>query len=235
MQNPNQLEDMIGTLLQVDDQAWGAYAFSRDVLKRRIRPEQIAKMTDEAICCGKNYAKRMIAHYGCKDVRLLAEKMKIKVQFEPSSITGNRILFACYTPPDHIAIMDEPIRRAALLVSQEAPGLVELFRQDDIMNTILGHEIFHAVEDRYESEMYTRTEKIVLWHFLGLKNCSKVRALSEIAAMSFTRELNRLDYSPFILDFLLYFSYDSSGAESIYRDVLGVGSGRCREAVEDHE
>lgn len=88
-------------------------------------------------------------------------------------------MFACYTPPDHIVIMNEPIRKAALSVSQVAPGLVELFRQDDIMNTILGHEIFHTVEERFESEI--------------------------------------------------------SGAESIYRDVLGVGSGRCREAVEDHE
>ncbi|WP_059053868.1 hypothetical protein [Paenibacillus senegalimassiliensis] len=235
MRNPNELEDMIGTLLPMDDQTWGAYAFSRDVLKRRIRPEQMTEMTDEAIHCGKDYAQRMITEYGCRDARLLAERMELTVQFEPTSITGKRILFACYTPPDHIVIMDEPISKAALLVSQEAPGLVELFRQDDIMNTILGHEIFHAVEERFESEIYTRTRKIELWHFLGVKNYSRVRALSEIAAMAFTRELNRLDYSPFILDFLLYVSYDSSGAESIYRDVLGVGSGRCREAVEDHE
>lgn len=235
MRNPNQLKDMIETLLQVDDQAWGGYAFSRDVLKRRIHPEQMIEMTDEAMRCGKDYAQRMVAQYGCMDVRVLADRMKMKVQFEPSSITGHRILFACYTPPDHIVIMNEPISRAALLVAQEAPSLVELFRQDDIMNTILGHEIFHAVEERFESEIYTRTQKIELWRLLGWRSYSKVRVLSEIAAMAFTRELNRLDYSPFILDFLLYISYDSSGAESIYRDVLGVGSGRCREAVEDHE
>ena len=235
MRNPDQLEEMIGALLEVDDQAWGVYAFSRDVLKRRVPPEQMTEMTDEAIRCGKDYARRMIAEYGCRDAHMLAERMKLKVQFESTSITGNRILFACYTPPDHIVIMDEPIRRAALLVSQEALSLVELFRQDDIMNTILGHEIFHAVEERFEAEIYTRTKKIELWHLLGLRSYSKVRALSEIAAMAFTRELNRLDYSPFILDFLLYFGYDTSGAESIYRDVLGVGSGRCREAVEDHE
>ncbi|WP_018750734.1 hypothetical protein [Paenibacillus sanguinis] len=235
MRDINQLEDMLGILLQLDDQTWGTYAFSRDVLKRRIPPEQMIEMTEEAIRCGKDYAQRIITDYGCRDVRLLAEKMKIRVQLESSSITGNRILFACYTPPNHIVIMDEPLRRAASLVSRKAASLVELFRQDDIMNTILGHEIFHAVEERLESDIYTRTKKIELWNFLGWKNYSRVRALSEIAAMSFTRELNRLDYSPFILDFLLYFSYDSSDAERIYRDVLGVGSGRCREAVEDHE
>ncbi|MEF2967563.1 hypothetical protein V3851_17180 [Paenibacillus sp. M1] len=234
MREPNQLEDKIGALLGVDDDTWGEYAFSRDLLNRRIRREQKAEMTAKAMLCGKQVARQMIDEYGCTDVHLLAEKLKLRIEFKEAFMTGNRILFACYTPPDNIVVMAEPVRKAARLVSREAPCLVELFRQDDIMNTILGHEIFHAVEERLEPEIYTRTEKILLWNFLRFKNYSTIRALSEIAAMAFTRELNGLNYSPFILDFLLYFSYDSSAAENIYRNVLGLGSGRCRETVEDH-
>lgn len=235
MREPNRLEDKLGTLLRVDDDTWGAYALSRDPLSRRIRPRQTAELTSKAALCGKQYARRMIEEYGCTDVRRLAEKLKLKIELKEVSMTGKRILFACYTPPDNIVMMTEPARRAAQRVSEEAAGLVDLFRQDDIMNTILGHEIFHAVEDRFATEIYTRTEKIRLWHFLGFKNYSTIRALSEIGAMAFTRELNGLNHSPFVLDYLLYWSYDSSGAESIYRDVLGVSSGRCREAVEDDE
>ncbi len=69
---------------------------------------------------------------------------------------------------------------------------------------------------------------------MGFKNYSTIRTLGEIGAMAFTKELNGLKYSPFILDILLYFSYDSSGAGKIYRDVLGVNLGRCRETVEDY-
>ncbi|MED4955503.1 hypothetical protein ABEO75_17330 [Paenibacillus macerans] len=235
MGEPNKLEEQIGALLRVDDETWGRYAFSRDLLNQRIRPQQKAELIAGALSCGKQYARRISEEYGCTDVRLLAERLKLRIEFQDASMTGKRILFACYTQPDKVTIMAEPVRKAARLVSGEAPGLVDLFRQDDIMNTILGHEIFHVVEERFEPEIYTRTEKVVLWNLLGLKHRSTIRALSEIGAMAFTRELNRLNYSPFILDFLLYFSYDSSGAETIYRDVLGVGSGRCRETVEDNK
>lgn len=94
------------------------------------------------------------------------------------------------------------------------------------MNTILGHEIYHFVEDRFAQEIYTRTERILLWKLLGLKNYSTIRTLSEVGAMAFTQELNRLRYSPFILDVLLYYAYDSASAETITRDVLGVSSGK---------
>lgn len=229
------LGDMIRHLLRVDDKTWGLYAFSRDILNRRIESDQKSEMIAKAITCGQDCAQRIIHAYGSTDVRLIAEKLDLKIQIQDASMTGQRILFACYTPPDTIKIMEEPVRRAARLVSEEDSDMVELFRQDDIMNTILGHEIFHAVEERFESEIYTRTEQIVLWGFLGYKHYSTIRALSEIGAMAFTRELNGLSYSPFMLDILLYYSYDSSGAEKIYRDVLGVGSGRCRETVENYE
>ncbi|MCM3699487.1 hypothetical protein [Paenibacillus macerans] len=235
MREQSKLGDMLGALLRVDDETWGRYALSRDILNQRIQPEQKAEMIAGAVSCGRQYARRISEQYGCRDVRLLAERLKLRIEFQEVSMTGKRILFACYTPPDKIIMMAEPVRKAARLVSGEAAGLVDLFRQDDIMNTILGHEIFHVVEDRFEPEIYTRTEKIILWNLLGLKHRSTIRALSEIGAMAFTRELNKLNYSPFILDFLLYFSYDSSGAEEIYRDVLGVGSGRCRETVEDYK
>ncbi|MBW4083038.1 hypothetical protein [Paenibacillus sp. S150] len=234
MQGPIKLGEMMNNLLQADDEAWGLYAFSRDILNRRILPERKAEMIAKAIACGKEYAQRIIREHGSDDARIIAQKLKLKLEFQDAPMTGPRVLFACYTPPDKIGIMEEPMRRAAELVRGEDPAIVELFQQAGIMNIILGHEIFHFVEDRIEQEIYTRTEKILLWNVLGYRNYSTIRTLSEIGAMAFTQELNRLSYSPFILDVLLYYSYDSSSAEKIYRDVLGVSSGRCREPVEDY-
>ncbi|WP_405116784.1 hypothetical protein MHH28_01525 [Paenibacillus sp. FSL K6-1217] len=220
------LGEMMNHLLQVDDEAWGMYAFSRDILNRRLLPEMKREMLERAQACGIEYAQRIVREYGTSDVRLLAQKLKLKLEFQRGLMTGKRVLFACYTPPDKVEIMEEPVRRAAERVREEAPGLVELFPQAGIMNTILGHEIYHFVEDRYAQEIYTRTERILLWKLLGLKNYSTIRTLSEVGAMAFTQELNRLRYSPFILDVLLYYSYDSASAETIYRDVLGVSSGK---------
>ncbi|MEK3903768.1 hypothetical protein [Paenibacillus sp. FSL R7-0179] len=226
MQVQTKLGELLYPLLEVDDEAWGMYAFSRDILNRRISPETKREMLKQARACGIEYAQRMMLEYGTRDVRVLAERMNLKLEFKDALMTGKRVLFASYTPPDRIEIMEEPLRRAAEQVREAGPGLVELFPQAGIMNTILGHEIYHFVEDRFAQEIYTRTERILLWKLLGLKNYSTIRTLSEVGAMAFTQELNRLRYPPFILDVLLYYSYDSASAETITRDVLGVSSGK---------
>jgi len=215
------LREMIHNLLQVEDETWGLYAFSRELLNKRIQLDQKPEMIVKAIACGKEYAKLIIQECGCSDVRTISEKLKLKIEFHDSSMIGKQVLFARFTPPDKIEIMEEPVHRAALLILEAAPILVEHFQENDIMDIILGHEIFHLVEEQYIQKIYTRTEKILLWKFMGFKNFSMIRTLGEIAAMAFTKELNGLKYSPFILDVLLYFGYDSSSAEKIYHDVLG--------------
>lgn len=225
---------MIQELLQVDDESWGMYAFSRDFLRERVPEDKKLEMIKKSISCGREYARRMILEWGCQDIQTLAENLKLKIVPQDTMITGKRILFACYTPPNEIDIMMEPVHKAVQLIMKEESIDVELFPKHSIIDTILGHEIFHYLEDQYEQEIYTRTEKILLWNFLGFKNFSTVRTLSEIGAMAFTKELNKLTYSPFILDVLLYYDYDSTSAEIIYRDVLGKNSGRCKQTVEDY-
>jgi len=226
MQEQLSLVEMIENLLQVDDESWGLYAFSRDILKERIPADKKLEMIRKAMTCGKEYAQRTIREYGSSDVNTIAEKLKLKIVFQDAMMTGKRILFASYTPPDEIGIMTEPVNKATQLILKDESVYIDYFQKYSIMNTMLGHEIFHCVEDKFEQEIYTRTEKILLWNFLGFKNNSTVRALGEIGAMAFTKELNGLKYSPFILDILLYYSYDSVSAEKIYSDVLEMSSGR---------
>lgn len=226
---------LVETLLGVEDEAWGRYAFSRDLLNRRIGHDAREDMIAKAMACGRSYAVRMSRETGCNSVKELAEHLNLKVTAHEGYRMGDSVWLARYTPPDGIEIMEEPVRKAVSLAAAAGGASFELFRQDDIMNIILGHEIFHYIEDRFEQEIYTRTEKLLLWNFLGYRYYSTIRALGEIAAAAFTQEMNRLHYSPFLLDVLLYFSYDPSSAETIYRDVLGASSGRCRETVEDYK
>jgi len=220
MQDNVSLQEMLHNLLKVDDETWGLYAFSRELLNKRIQPNQKTEMTAKAIACGKEYAQRIIQECGSNDIRTISEKLKLKIELHDTSMIGKRVLFARYTTPDRIEVMEEPVKKAVMIISQEAPIMVEHFTQNGIMDTILGHELFHFVEDQNVQKIYTRTEKILLWNFLGYKNYSTIRTLGEIGAMAFTKELNGLNYSPFILDVLLYYGYDSASAEKIYRDVL---------------
>lgn len=233
---PGQLRfgEMIQKLLLVDDESWGRYAFSRDILNHRIGAKEKSEMILKAIACGKEYANRMILESGNTDIQTIAQNYKLKIELQNASITGKRILFARYTPPDQIEIMGEPVHKAVSLISEECPDFIELFKKDDIIETILGHEIFHYLEEQNNREIYTRNEKILLWNFMGFKNYSTIHVLSEIGAMAFTRELKGLSYSPFLLDFLLYYSYDSFSAEKIYRDILGKSSERCIDTIENY-
>ena len=48
-----QRAELIRPLLTITDRAWGRYAFSRDILRDRIPPEQQDAWTEGAIRCGR--------------------------------------------------------------------------------------------------------------------------------------------------------------------------------------
>ncbi|MDF2483850.1 MAG: hypothetical protein K0R46_18 [Herbinix sp.] len=225
--------EMLHHLLEVDDDTWGLYAFSRELLNKRIQPDQKLTMIAKANACGKEYAQKIVSEIGSSDIKTIAKALKLKVEYHDLSMIGKRVLFARFTPPSLIEIMEEPILRAVKRISEESLFLVEEFQHNDIIDIILGHEIFHFVEERYTQQIYTRTEKILLWKFLGYKNYSVIRTLGEIGAMAFTKELMRLSYSPFLLDVLLYYSYDPASAEKIYKDVLANQVRKVQGTIED--
>ena len=85
---------------------------------------------------------------------------------------------------------------------------------------ILSHEIFHCLEDKYSSEIFTRTEKIRLWSLGPLHNDSGIYALGEIAAMAFAQALNHLYYSPYVMDVFLVYDYSAEDASGLYEEMM---------------
>jgi hypothetical protein len=209
-----QLKTIAEELFQVKDKSWGMYAFSRDILKNKVTDKDKEVMIEQAIRCGEETADWAIEKFGTSDPWEMAEKLKLKVEFTDRGQIADRVLFALFTPPDRVEIMMEPIERL-----NGSSGLSELFTKEEIIKLILGHEIFHYLEDEIEG-IYTRNEKVILWKFLGYENKSTLRALSEIGGMYFSRKLNQISYSPFALDILLYYNYSPDEALKMYREVL---------------
>lgn len=208
------LREMAEGLAQVDDLSWGMYAFSRDILGDKISEAEKKRMIEQAVRCGYEMADKVMTSLGTMDPWELAEKLKLKVEYADQGQIADRVLFALFTPPDRIQIMKEPIELAV------KSGLLEgLFTMEQIERLILGHEIFHYLEEE-EEEIYTRKEKVVLWKLFGYRSKSTVRALSEIAGMYFSKKINGFSYSPFALDILLYYNYSSNEALKMYREVL---------------
>lgn len=209
-----QLRSMAEELFNVKDQSWGMYAFSRDILRNKVDAAQKETMIRRSIRCGEDMADQAVKRFGTRDPWEMAEKLKLKVEFTDRGQIADRVLFALFTPPDRVEIMTEPIERAV-----EQGGLSDIITIEQIQNLILGHEIYHYLEEE-EEDIYTRNEKIVLWNLLGFKNKSTIRALSEIGGMYFSKKLNEISYSPFALDILLYYNYSPDEALKMYREVL---------------
>ncbi|PQF22846.1 hypothetical protein [Enterococcus mundtii] len=54
-----------------------------------------------------------------------------------------------------------------------------------------------------------------LWRFFGYRHQSKIRALSEIAAMSFSEKLNNVGFSPYVLEVAMTWPYDPQLCEHL--------------------
>lgn len=215
------LVEMIEDLRAVGDGTWGRYAFSRDLLRDRVPDEKKAEMIARSVRCGEEYADRAVRETGQSAPEEIARRLGLNVLPGETPMTAKRALFAQFTPPDRIEIMREPLERYRdVLARPEEAEASRLPGAEEVFRLLLGHEIFHFLEDRHEEEIYTRTEKITLWSVLGFRNRSTVGALGEIAGMAFTKRLNHVAYSPFLLDVLLFFGYNPEGARSIYRTVM---------------
>ena len=208
------LQEMVKNLSNVSDINWGMYAFSRDPLKNKVSDSQKKEMIEKAISCGRQKAVWAMEHFGTNNPKEIAKQLGLEVNSVSKGQIADRVLFALFTPPNTINIMEEPIKKAV-----ESLETMEIVSKETIYNLILGHEIFHFLEEEDEN-IYTRTEKIVLWNLLGIKNRSTIRALSEIARMYFSLSLTSFPCSPFALDVILYYNYNIAEATKIYNDIM---------------
>lgn len=212
------LNEMAQTLAGFTEEEWGMYAFSREPLEGKFTREQKISYTKKAVACGREWAERMAVRYGTQNPRHLAEKMGMKVDTPKVPTGGGIVLFAQFVQPNEITVFTDCIDKASKLAEESGCALLE---KDKLMDILLAHELFHAVEEQHPQEIYTRTEKIELWK-KPFSNRSAIACLSEIAAMAFAAQLLGLDTLPYMLDVLLVYSYDKNTAYGLYEEICGL-------------
>jgi hypothetical protein len=216
--------EMLRYLRGVNNTVWGRYAFSFDMLHNRIPLQQQDEMARKAIVCGDEWARRIMSQTQVSDSGSLLESLGlVLVENDASMVNSSRPLFAQFVLDRRIEIMKEPIDIYSSLYQKETGSYAPFFPTPaEVRGLLMAHEIFHYIEECYSKEIYTRTETIRLWKFLFINWDSTVRALSEIAAMSFAKTLTRANYSPFILDFALLYGYKKKKAESVFQRIVNI-------------
>jgi len=221
------LEEWFEKLSVIDEQTWGAYEFTREMLRDKISAEEKEEMIKNSIACGKEWAQKMLVEYdlgdlsGKKRATRLAEKLGLTVSERSGRPTKYRMVFAQFIMDQTIEIIDEPIAKYTELVekSEKLPD-PKLVRE-----ILIAHEIFHYLEEQYGKEMYPNQKTIYLWRLFKYEHRSTVSCASEIAAMAFAKELCSVDFIPQILDVLLSYPMEIQFSKNIYEAVMsGISS-----------
>lgn len=177
---------------------WCDYLFQGEPLRDKIDAHQRTELINGAVKCGNQFADEMRVKYGTVDASQLADKL-CKVTHVDVPPIVNQVLLASLTEPNDLKVFDQPIQE---LVNLELPG----FSRHMILNMVMGHELFHFIEGQHP-DAFTQTAQIDLWHIGHYHHRSSVTVVSEIAAMAFSWRLNRLSYSPLVLNILLLQKY----------------------------
>lgn len=184
---------------------WCAYLFAGEPLRNKITVDQQKELINGAVKCGQQFADEVRAQYGTIDAAQLADKL-CKVTHVDVPPIVNQVLLASLTEPNDLKVFDQPIQK---LVNLQLPG----FTKHVVLNIVMGHELFHYLEGQHP-DAFTQTAKVDLWHVGHYHHRSTVTVVSEIAAMAFSWRLNRLPYSPLVLNILLLQKYAPDQVES---------------------
>jgi len=215
------LQQYYQELLSVDDISWSKYLLAKDLLANKISVEDRETLIRKALECGKEQAEELKFKYPHLDVEALADRQGAKIQISCDLTNDSFMRFAEYLPPLQININWTPLKEYSKLL--ETNSSIELPPSNLLYRVILGHELFHLIEEQNQN-IYTRSQKFVLWKFWGYCHQSSIRALSEIGAMAFTKEINQTYFSPLLLEVLLTYPINPTKAANIYAEIQGVAN-----------
>lgn len=213
------VELMLEDLAEIEPLEWYRYAFSREPLNGKFTDGQRKDWMEKSLACGREYARKVCSQYHTKDPKALAKAMGMEVSYPEFPEKTDRVLFAEYRVPNRICIYMDALKKAKRLL--ERPEVSKVLTEGlDIGRLLLSHELFHCVEERHKSEIFTQTEKVRLWKLGFLHNDSIVIALSEIGAMGFAQELMGIDYSPYLMNVFLVYGYSPEEASGLYEEMM---------------
>ena len=215
------LEEMFENLATIDEEAWGLYEFSKEMLRDKIDDKEKVEMVEKSIECGEIWARNMVEKFNLeagasKIATQLADLLEIKISEREGRPTKFRMVFAQFVAQREIEIIEEPISNYKKLTLEST----KLPHWEKVREVLIAHEIFHFLEEQNQEEMYPYQKTIKLWKLFNYEHRSTVGATSEIAAMAFAKELCSSDFVPQTLDILLSYPMEVSFSRSIYDAVI---------------
>lgn len=208
--------EMVSRLVSVSDYEFAVNAFLHDPLHGKIDDVERDRILNISMEEGRVFARELMEQHGALTPEQLANAIGIQIKrpFVPEK--GGRVLFAEFEEPSEIRIYQDSIGKFMELLLQYE---VKEIAGEDLEQILIGHELYHWVEEQHKSTIFSLNYQFTNWNFWGIKGRSHLPVLSEIAAMSFSKTLAGISFSPYVLDILLAYGYNHDFAGSLYLDL----------------
>lgn len=211
------LEQLFNDLCSINDNTWALYALKNDTQSNRFLNQQ-----DMLVLCNnvkediERLHNTMICSYKELNTSELMNQLCITLCHETIISNPAQPVLARFISPDRIII---DITQVGKLSGSES--LKNLINVELIEKIIIGHELYHVLEDRNQTLQSQQKFAFKRYKFLSAKRM-RIQALSEYGAMYFSRLINNLPYSPYVLDFLIWWAINKNEALNIYDEIISI-------------
>lgn len=211
-------EDKLIQLFNIDDTIYGLYATYEDPISGKIDDTNREEIIQTSLKVGRDLADKVLEESPNKSVADRIEAHNIELVIEEDKENTKFVYFGTYEHKGPITLFKGNISKSERLLKKEE---VDWLSVDKVSDIVLAHELFHFYEDEYP-DLYTNTKEINLWKLGPYQHKSKLICPSEIAAMSFTKQLLNLDFNPGAINYLLYSSIDKKTGEAFYEKITDL-------------
>ena len=206
------IKEIVEDLLSVDDRTWALYAYKKEPLRGRITfTEYFENYVPGALAD----AKRLAEDCRGKSLDDLVKELSLKVEMLPMQQGQVVYDFAIFNEPDTVQIYEDNARESQVIVD----SLDDERAKVDICDMLLAHEIFHALQGKYD-DLFVNRKHIKLWKLFGYENVSRLVSLEELAAMYFAKYYLGMGAVPYVYDVVMSMSRDPKKAKELYAGIM---------------
>lgn len=174
---------------------------NKDMVARKLDARLKEDLVIRALTCGQQAANWYLAQtQEDLSIKEFIQNNKISIKKVENFGFNDVVIFGQFTPPNTIMLNQSALDHAYGFVrTRNIMGV----SHDDLETLVLGHELFHWIESQFETTIFTRKHREIIWRFMGFTMKSRIAVLSEIAAMEFSRRIHKGTLSAYIMNELI--------------------------------
>ncbi len=199
-------------LIKKSDKSWYEnLLFNRSTTK--MTAWERSDIIDSCMNTSIEVKNKLTKQYRKMSAKAYAEILGIEVEEETGDIIEGFLYMALYQPSSNVITINKSVIDIVekFIIDH---GMEDMIPWNIILEIVLYHEVFHAMEDKIEG-IYTRSKMIKKTHFGLFSSHSGLDVASEIGAIHFSKIMCEMDFSPCIYEQILLLATDQSYKEKL--------------------